>query len=128
GGGLAHEDRAAPRVDPERPDQRDLREQPVDVEEAVVAPRAVDEVRPEHRAHVDVRQHEVVGNGGRGEEGCAGDQRRAPEGGERDLQKVSPKDNSWNSGRGSGSGSRRIGAPYGYPSVRSSRYDHVCAE
>ena len=68
--GLPRESGAAARVEPERDEQRDLREHPVDVEEAVVALRPLDEVGAEDRVDVDPAERQVVRDGGGVEEEC----------------------------------------------------------
>jgi hypothetical protein len=65
---LACERGAALRVEPQRDQQRYLCEQPVEVEEALVAPSALDEVRAEERVDVDGPERELVRDGGRVEE------------------------------------------------------------
>ena len=69
--------RAAPGVDRQRHEKRDLREDPDDVEEALVRLGARDEVPPEDRVDVDRTDGEVVRDGGAEREGSA-PVRRAP--------------------------------------------------
>ena len=88
---LAREAGAAPRVDPERHEERDLREDPDDVEEALVALRPLDEVGAEDRVDVDRREREVVRHRRRVEEERAERERRDDERGEDDPQKASPR-------------------------------------
>ena len=76
GGRLPREGSAALGVDPERDEERDLREHPVDVEEALVPLRALDEVGAEDRVDVDRSEREIVRNGGRVEEIRSGRERR----------------------------------------------------
>ena len=106
---------AALRVDPERDEERDLCEHPVDVEETLVPLRALDEVGAEDRVDVDRPEHERVRNGGRVEEIRGDRERRGAERDERDPQKVSPRTGVGKSTSSSGSGSawRRTGAAYG---------------
>ena len=119
---LPHEPRAALRVDPERREKRDLREDPVDVEEALVAPRPLDEVSPEHLVDVERAEGKIVGDGGRVEEEGAEREERDAEYGDRRFQKASPTAGAGSAAisSGSGSASRRTGAAYGYRSVTSS--------
>ena len=115
GGRLPREGSAALRVDPERDEERDLREHPVDVEEPLVPLRTLDEVGAEDRVDVDRPEHEIVRNGGRVEEIRSGRERDGAERDERDPQKVSPRTGVGKSTSSSGSGSvwRRTGAAYG---------------
>ena len=115
GGRLPREASAALRVDPERDEERDLREHPVDVEEPLVPLRTLDEVGAEDRVDVDRPEHERVRNGGRVEEIRSGRERHGAERDEGDPQKVSPRTGVGKSTSSSGSGSvwRRTGAAYG---------------
>ena len=112
---LPHESRAAAGVDPQRREQRDLREHPVDGEEPVVALRPLDEVGPEDRVDVDRAQAQVVRDGGRVEEECAEREPAHDHHREGGSQNASPTAGVGTAALSSGSGwaSRRIGAPYG---------------
>ena len=101
----------------ERREERDLREDPVDVEEALVARCPRHRVAPNTCCRVDVREDEVVRDGGgvqdeRSERERSDDERR----GEDESQKASPGAgigaNAISSGTCS-SGAASTGAPYG---------------
>ena len=109
--------------------KRDLRENPEDVEDPLVALRLRDEVRAEDRVDVEGGEREIVGNRGRIEEERPDCERREDERGENGSQKASQTSGAVPGGRGSaGSLSRRIGPPYGYRLVTSRAYAYVCAE
>ena len=114
---LAREPRAAPRVQPERQQERDLGENPERVEDTLVPLRLRDEVRAEDRAGIEGGEREIVGNRGRIEEErpdceCRDDERR-----EDASQRAPPRSGAVPGGRmglaPTGSRSRRIGPPYG---------------
>ena len=128
---LPHESSAALRVDPERDEERDLREHPVDVEEPLVALRALDEVGAEDRVDVDRPEREVVRNGGRVEEERGERERRdaehdeggssegVSEDGRREVDELLGLRLALRAGR-----ARRTGSG----SVTSIAYAYVCAE
>ena len=117
---LAGERGAAPRVQPERQQERDLRENPERRRRSArSASRSVDEVRAEDRVDVDRGEREVVRDRGRVEEERADRERRDDERGEARLsERVSDEQRR-------GSGGRRLrrrpararagsAPPYGY--------------
>ena len=99
GGRLADEASPVARVQPERGEQRDLGEQPVDVEEALVVLGSLDEPAAEDLVDVDWRQRELVRND-RGQE--EPDRRRPGEGenGEGDEPDTQDAGASGNDGSG----------------------------
>ena len=103
-GGLASERRPAARIEPERRKQRDLGEDPVHVEEPLVALGLVDELGAEGPVDVDGRETEVVRHRGGKEQERAGDESCGDDDREDCSQNASP---GRASGLGPGSGSAR---------------------
>ena len=131
GRGLPHEHGAAPGVDPQREEKRDLREHPEDVEDALVPLRLGDEVRAEDVVDVDRVECQAARNRGRIEEERADGECRDDERGEESLQKASPTRGDRQEvvlvGR-SLPALAESGALYGYRLVTRSEYAYVCAE
>ena len=96
---LAREPRAATRVEPERQQQRDLRENPERVEDPLVALRLRDEVRAEDCVDVERGEREVVGNRGRIEKERPDCERREDDRSENRSQKASPTSGAVPGGR-----------------------------
>ena len=114
--GLADEGNAASRVQPEREQERDLREHPEHVEHTLVALRLCDEAGSEDGVDVDRRAREVVRHRGGVEEERSDCERREHERGEGGSQKAPPRSGAVPGGTCStstGTGARRIGVPYG---------------
>ena len=128
---LAREARASRRVEPEREQQRDLRENPERRRRPArsASPRATKSA-PKTASTSIGREREIVRNRGRIEEERPDRERRDDERGESGSQKASPRTArcrrpSSSDGLASRAGS---GAPYGYRLVTSRAYAYVCAE
>ncbi len=123
---LADEPRAPLRVHPERRQSDDLRERPVDVEEALVALRLGHELAAEGRLHVHAGERQVVRDDaarqepGRDDPACGEERVDArPRGG----RAPHPTTSAGRAGSGAGSGRpRRTGEESGYRDVRRKRY------
>ncbi len=89
-GRLAEERDPSSRVDGEHGQERDLREHPEHVVETLEARCARDERRAENRIDVDRGERQVVGDVGWVQEDRAGDEDRADDDRDGDLQDVSP--------------------------------------
>ena len=114
---LAREHGAASRVQPERHEQRDLRQHPEDVEDALVPFRVVHELLAEGCVDVDRGQGQAVRDGGRIEQEPSDRECREDDRGEGCSQKASPTSGAFGGGStgisSTGSGARRIGEPNG---------------